>query len=101
MGTETPESAQPSLASTVEESVPTATSAETAAIAVAIGSYLHDRRRAAAAAAADSTDGGERGWAGREWTFSGRVERTQQRTVRVRADAPVDAWSAAGRTDRM
>ena len=73
-----------------------ATAAETAAIAAALGAHLADEA-AAAAAAADEDDG----WAGRKWAFAGRVAGTQGRAVRVPDDAPTDAWTAAGRTDRF
>ncbi|MFB6073390.1 MAG: acc operon protein [Haloarculaceae archaeon] len=77
--------------------LPTASEAEAAAVASAIAAHLRDRERAAAAAA---SAGETRAWAGREWTFAGRVEQTQKRSVRVPEDAPTDSWSAAGRTDR-
>jgi len=89
------------LAAAVAEQVPSATDEEAAAVAAAIGAHLRDRERAAAAAAA-AGDGEERpDWRGREWTFAGRVERTEHRSVRVRSGAPENAWSAAGRIDRM
>jgi hypothetical protein len=90
----------PALLEAVSAAVPNATTAEAAAIAVAIGAHVRDGEVAAAAAAAAAGDD-ETAWTGREWPFSGRVEQTQKRTVRVRTDAPADAWSAAGRTDRM
>ena len=55
---------------------------------------------AAAAAAAAAADDGDT-WNGKQWSFSGRVEATQKRSVRVRSDAPTDPWSAAGRTERF
>lgn len=70
--------------------------AEAAAIAAAIGAHLRDQA-AAAAAAADE----EASWDGKRWSFAGRVENIQGRTTRVPANAPTDAWSAAGRTDRF
>jgi hypothetical protein len=70
---------------------------EAAAIAAVVSAYLRDRRAAAAAAAAD----GEPSWDGDRWTFAGRVEGTQGRSVRVPDGAPRDAWTAAGRTDRF
>ncbi len=88
------------LVEAVADAVPTASDDEAAAIAVAVGAHLRDGELAAAAAAAETGPSGPR-WAGREWTFSGRVERTRKRTVRVRDDAPTDPWSAAGRTDRL
>ncbi|WP_226021549.1 acc operon protein [Halomicrobium salinisoli] len=88
------------LAAAVAEQLPAATDEEAAAVAAAIGAHLRDRERAAAAAA---TGGAEQrpDWRGREWTFAGRVERTEHRSVRVRSGAPDDPWSAAGRIDRM
>jgi hypothetical protein len=73
-----------------------ATDPEAAAIAVAIGAHLRDREAAAAAAA-----GEEETWEGRRWTFAGRIEAMQGRNVRVPVETPTDAWTAAGRTDRM
>ncbi|WP_254530204.1 hypothetical protein [Natrinema gelatinilyticum] len=71
--------------------------AEAAAIVAAVGAHLHDRALAAAAAAA----GGEETWDEKRWAFAGRVREQQHRTVRVPRDAPTNAWSAAGRTDRF
>ncbi|WP_424003853.1 acc operon protein [Haloarcula salina] len=88
------------LVAAVVEQLPDASTDEAAAIAVAVGAHLTDRQRAAAAAAAAAASDGE-SWAGREWAFSGRVEGTQKRSVRVRSDAPTDPWSAAGRADRF
>jgi len=53
-------------------------------------------RRAAAAAADDNPD-----WEGKRWSFAGRVDRLQNRSVRVPVDAPTDPWTAAGRADRF
>jgi hypothetical protein len=72
---------------------------EAAAIVAAVTAHLNDRARAAAAAAASETP--EPTWTGRRWGFAGRVEGLQARTVRVPENAPTDAWSAAGRTDRF
>ncbi len=71
---------------------------EAAAIAAAVGAHLRDAERAAAAAAAADA---EPTWEGKRWTFAGRVEQSQGRSVRVPENAPRDAWSAAGRTDRF
>ncbi|WP_277998681.1 hypothetical protein [Natrinema marinum] len=70
---------------------------EAAAIAAAIGAHLHDHALAAAAAAAS----GEETWDDKRWAFAGRVRAQQHRTVRVPRDAPTNAWSAAGRTERF
>lgn len=72
-----------------------ATSEEAAAIVAAIGTHL--RREAEAAAEAES----EGSWDGLRWAFAGRVDRLQNRTVRVPDCAPRNAWAAAGRTDRF
>lgn len=86
------------LRSAVEAAHPSATDEEAAAVAAAIAAHLRDRERAAAAAAA----GGEaETWAGEEWAFAGRIERTHRRTVRVRSDVPRDPWTASGRVDRF
>lgn len=73
--------------------------AEAAAIAVAVAAHLRDQEAAAAAAAAEGD--AEPTWEGERWSFAGRVDTLQNRTVRVPTDAPRDAWSAAGRTDRF
>jgi len=62
---------------------------------------------AAAVRAHVSADGDEEGtaadreWAGLRWRFRGRVDALQRRRVRVPTEAPRDAWTAAGRTDRL
>ena len=76
---------------------PDASREEAAAIAAAVGAHLRDRAAAAAAAAEE----GKETWDGRKWAFSGRIEGTQERRVRVPDGAPTDAWAASGRTDRM
>jgi hypothetical protein len=70
--------------------------AEAAAIAAAVAAHLRDGERAAAAAADDEPD-----WEGERWSFAGRVDRLQNRSVRVPVDAPTDPWTAAGRADRF
>ena len=70
---------------------------EAAAIAAAVAAHLRDGERAAAAAAADD----EPDWEGERWSFAGRVDRLQNRSVRVPVDAPTDPWTAAGRADRF
>jgi hypothetical protein len=72
--------------------------AEAAAIAAAVGAHIRDQEAAAAAAAAESE---EESWQGKRWGFAGRVESIQRRTVRVRDGTPTDAWSAAGRSERL
>ena len=88
------------LVDAIAQALPSASDDEAAAIAVAIGAHVRDSERAAAAAAA-SSGSEEPDWDGREWTFPGRIEATQHRTIRIRDDAPGDEWTAAGRTDRM
>ncbi|MFC6988977.1 acc operon protein [Haloplanus sp. GCM10025708] len=72
--------------------------AEAAAIAAAVGAHLRDRR--AAAVAAEGADEGET-WDGERWSFAGRMESLQGRSIRIPEGAPTDAWAAAGRTDRF
>lgn len=74
---------------------PDADASEAAAIAAAVGAHLRDQEAAAAAADDEET------WDDRRWSFAGRVDALQGRTVRVPRDAPTNAWSAAGRTDRF
>lgn len=71
-----------------------ASEAEAAAIAAAIGSHLRAEEAAAAG-------GEEPTWEGRRWTFAGRVDAIQGRAARVPTATPTDAWTAAGRTDRF
>jgi hypothetical protein len=72
--------------------------AEAAAIVAAVGAHIRDGEAAAAAEAAENE---AESWQGKRWGFAGRVESTQRRTVRVRDGTPTDAWSAAGRSDRL
>ena len=66
---------------------------EAAAIAAAV--------RAHVSADDDGDEAADRGWEGRRWRFRGRVDALQRRRVRVPTEAPRDAWTAAGRTDRL
>ena len=66
---------------------------ETAAITAAIRAHL--------AAGDDETDEPEPDWHGDRWAFGGRIEGLQNRRLRVPTDAPRDAWSAAGRSERF
>lgn len=70
---------------------------EAAALVAAIGAHVRSQEAAAAAAAERS----EETWDGKRWSFAGRMRALQGRDVRVPTDAPVDAWAAAGRTDRL
>jgi hypothetical protein len=74
---------------------PDADESEAAAIVAAIGAHLRDQEAAAAA------ESNEERWEGERWAFAGKVESLQRRTVRVREGTPTNAWSAAGRTDRL
>jgi hypothetical protein len=71
---------------------------EAAAIAAAVGAHVTDRARAAAAAA---TGEDEEPWQGRKWSFAGRIEGLQNRSIRAAGTLPTDAWIASGRTDRL
>ncbi|WP_178918339.1 acc operon protein [Natronomonas gomsonensis] len=65
---------------------------EAAAIAAVIRAHVN----------ADGDDDEETtDWNDRRWRFSGRVDSLQGRRIRTPAGAPDDAWSAAGRTERM
>ena len=90
--------AGPLLPEGVELEVPDdADDAEAAAIAVAIGAHLQDRRALAAAGEGDT----EPGWEGKRWSFAGRLEGTSGEGGRVPTTAPTDPWTAAGRADRF
>jgi hypothetical protein len=72
---------------------------EAAAIVAAIGAHMRDQEVAAAAAAASED---EETWQGEQWTFAGRIEGLQGRSIRrVPQGAPTDAWTAASRADRF
>jgi len=96
--TETAGAVDGEVLAAVAAQIETADESEAAAIAVAIGAHIRDQEAAAAAAAAE--DGGPT-WEGRRWAFSGRVARSQRRHVRVPEGAPDDAWTTAGRADRL
>jgi predicted NBD/HSP70 family sugar kinase len=68
---------------------------EAAAIPAAVGAHLTDFERARAREAPEPT------WTGHKWAFAGRLAGTTGRPVRVTDDAPTDAWTAAGRADRV
>ena len=68
--------------------------AEAAAIAAAVRAHV-----SADDGDEEATD--DRGWEGRRWRFRGQVDALQRRRVRVPTAAPRDAWTAAGRTDRL
>lgn len=74
-------------------SVPSdATPEEAAAIASAIDTHLRQLDR--------SAQPDDASWHGRRWTFAGRIEALGGPPVRVPQHAPIDPWTAAGRTDR-
>ncbi len=68
-----------------------ATADEAAAIVAAVDAHL----------SSTGDDEAESTWDGARFRFAGRIETLQDRRVRVPDGAPTDAWSAAGRTDRM
>jgi hypothetical protein len=74
----------------------TASSAEAAAIAAAVGAHLRDQQAAAAA----EGDGEEPSWDGERFAFAGRLAGLGLGERRVPGNAPTDRWTAAGRTDR-
>ncbi|AFZ71848.1 hypothetical protein [Natronobacterium gregoryi] len=94
-GATTPQTGLPSIVSL--ELPDDADDEEAAAIVASIGAHLHDQALAVAAAAAES----EETWDEKRWAFAGRVHAQQGQRVRVPQNAPTDAWSAAGRTDRF
>ena len=71
---------------------------EAAAIVAAVAAHLRDREAAAAAAAAADADSG---WVGKRWAFAGRLDAVQGHHRRVPTSAPTDAWTAAGRIERL
>jgi hypothetical protein len=76
-----------------------ASDGEAAAIVAAVGAHLPDLDRAAAAAAEDDEDGA--GWEGRRWAFAGRTAAVGGEPARPTDTTPTDAWTAAGRADRL
>ena len=66
---------------------------EAAAIAAAVHAHV--------SADDEEETASDRGWEGRRWRFRGRVDALQRRRIRVPTAAPRDAWTAAGRTDRL
>ena len=74
-----------------------ATSAEAAAIAAAVGVYLDAERTGADA----GETAGDDAWDGDRWRFRGRIEALQSRSVRVPDGAPTEPWRAAGRAEQF
>ena len=101
MAADTDSAVDAELVAEIAAQLDDASTDEAAAIAVAVGAHLTDRQRAVAAAAAAAAADDDDSWDGKQWSFSGRVEAVQKRSVRVRSDAPTDPWSAAGRTERF
>ncbi len=79
---------------------PTATPAEAAAIAAAVGAHMRDQQMAALAAAAAAADEAVT-WDGRRWEFAGRIEGLSGISRRVPREAPTDEWTAAGRMEGL
>ncbi|MFB6297100.1 MAG: acc operon protein [Salinirussus sp.] len=77
--------------------VPEATTAETAAIAAAVGTYLRRRRVSAEAAPATGSENERR----RGWQFAGRTEAVTGRAHRRPAGAPADDWTATARLEAL
>ena len=67
---------------------------EAAAIAAAVGAHLTDLELAA-------RESPEPTWRGEKWRFAGRTEAVAGRPLRVTDGTPTDAWTAAGRADRL
>ena len=67
---------------------------EAAAIIAAVSAYLRNQELAG------QSNTSEESWAGKRWTFAGRLKEQKLRGRRVPLSAPVDAWTAAGRRDR-
>jgi len=92
------------LLAAVAESTPEADLAETAAIVAAIRAHLADqaavREHGNGDEPEEETESEARGWDGRRWTFAGRIDSLQGRTIRVPDSVPEDDWTASGRTDR-
>ncbi len=76
-------------------SLGSANPAEAAAVAVAIEQHLQAERQAAA------TDGTGPDRPGRAWGFAGRIRPASSDIVRFPPGTPDDAWTAAGRVDRL
>ena len=68
---------------------------EAAAIAAAVGAHLTDLELAARSSEGEPT------WRGHKWAFAGRTESVTGRSVKVPDSTPTDAWTAAGRADRL
>lgn len=67
---------------------------EAAAIAAAVGAHLTDLELAARGDEQPT-------WGGEKWRFAGRTEAVSGRAIRVTDATPTDAWTAAGRADRL
>lgn len=69
---------------------------EAAAIVAAVEWLLAEEARAAG----DGEVDGEDPWAGRRFSFAGRLSKVTGDPVRVPHGAPADPWAAAGRMER-
>jgi hypothetical protein len=67
--------------------------AEAAAIVAAVSAHL-------AAEGADE-EAPAPTWDGRRWAFAGRTDAVLGRALRAPEETPTDAWTAAGRADRL
>ncbi|MDZ7746385.1 MAG: acc operon protein [Halobacteriales archaeon] len=68
--------------------------AEAAAIVAAVSAHL-------AAQEQDEEESTPETWNGKRWAFAGRTETVLGRAVRATDGTPTDAWTAAGRADRL
>jgi hypothetical protein len=66
---------------------------EAAAIVAAVSAHL--------AREGDEADAEEPTWDGRRWAFAARSEAVLGRALRATEGTPTDAWTAAGRADRL
>ena len=64
---------------------------EAAAIVAAVSAYL----------AEEDAEASEETWEGKRWTFAGRTDAVVGQSLRPRDGTPTDAWTAAGRADRL
>lgn len=69
-----------------------ATEEEAAAIVAAVSAHI--------AGEEDEEEPSET-WTGKRWAFAGRTERLVDRPLRPTDGTPTDAWTAAGRGDRL
>jgi hypothetical protein len=70
-----------------------ATEEEAAAIVAAVSAHL--------AGEDDDEEETAETWTGKRWAFAGRTEALLDRPLRPTDGTPTDAWTAAGRADRL